>query len=108
MSCSSSLRDAARQVFDLECRRRTRMLAQGANIDFSPVFWLVSDLLDRAEEAEPDSGPELASIVRSRVMDQAFVDGGGDMIVDSEHQLPPDQQVDLAMTVLNQVLKRAA
>ncbi len=108
MSYPSNLRDAARQVFDLECQRRARMSAPGADIDFSPVFWLVSDLLVAADETEPDSDLELASMVRRRVMDHAFVDGGGDAIVDAEHQLPPEQQIDLAMTVLNQVLKRAA
>ena len=108
MSCSSSLQDTARRFFDAECTCRARERDDGLNIDFSPAFWLVSDLLGRVEESESGSTEVLASIVRRRVMDQSFVDGGGDAIVDADHQLPPDQQVDLVVTVLNQVLKRAA
>ena len=108
MSCSSSLQDAARRLFDAECTRRASERTDGSNIDFSPAFWLVSDLLGRVDESESDSTEVLASIVRRRVMDHSFVDGGGDAIVDADHQLPPDQQVDLVVTVLNQVLKHAA
>ena len=108
MPCSSSLQDSARQLFDLECGRRALQLADGSTIDFSLAFWLVSDLLDRVGQAEPESPETMAATVRRRVMDHAFVDSGGDAIVDTDHQLPPDQQVELVLTVLDQVLKRAA
>ena len=108
MSCSPSLQDAARELFDLECQRRAEGHCDGPNVDLSPAFWLVSDLLERVDRPESDSPEALESVVRRRVLDHAFVDSGGDAIVDGEHQLPPDQQVELVVTVLSQVRDQAA
>lgn len=108
MQCSPRLKHAARELFDLECQRRSKQDHDTPTVDFSPAFWLLSDLLQRPDRAEADSPEALESIVRRRVLDEAFVDSAGDAVIDVEHQLLPDQQVDLVVTVLSRVREQQA
>ena len=108
MPSSHVLQHAARQLFDRECQRRTGEDCDGPKVDFTPAFWLLSNLLDQVDHAESDSPETLELIVRRRLMDHAFVDSAGDTVVDAEHQLPHDEQVELVMSVFSQMREQAA
>ena len=108
MPSSHVLQHAARQLFDRECRRRAGEDCDRPKVDFTPAFWLLSNLLDRVDHAESDSPESLEVIVRRHVMDHAFVDGAGDTVIDAEHQLPHDEQVELVMSVFSQMRELAA
>jgi hypothetical protein len=108
MPITPSMHAKARELFDQECQRHAGQRGDGPNIDYAPAYWLLSDLLSHQHDRETDQGDTLASIVRSRITDQNFIDSGGDKIIDNEHQLPTDQQINLVVTVLDQVRRQVA
>ena len=108
----SARQSIVREVFDLECQRKAQedqAVRHTAvhSFDCFSAYCVLSELLRDDLDVERQLGAELKSIVRRRLNEQAFVDGAGDVVCDRRYQLPPEQEVDLIVTVIEQMRQQS-
>ena len=111
MSCDSILM-AAHELFDREYDRLAQAAsveppASGTALDGQWALWAMSRLLDSIDWSQNHTREHLELLVRHVFEEQIFVEQGGDAIIDSFCLSQLDRQVQLIVTVLEQLCSQA-
>ena len=110
MSSDSSLQDVARDLFDRECerlRQEVQATARGekATLDFQPAYCVLTEMLNLGP-LRSQAHQHLEPIVRQRLLDEAFIDQAGDSVIDSRYHLQLEKEVELILSVFEQIHQR--
>ena len=109
MSYDSSLQGVARGLFDRECER-LRQDVQAApgekvTLDFQPAYWVLWEMLN-LDSLRSQALQHLETVVRQRLTDEAFIDQAGDSVIDSHYHLQLEKEVELILSVFEQIHQR--
>ena len=75
--------------------------------DSQPAFWVLLNLLNNEIDSTYVHDVErLRALVRKRMSEQAFVDQGGDPVIDPRYQMQLEQMVEIVSMVLERVMSR--
>lgn len=101
MLLQSPLHEVARTLFEQECQRLVENGDGTEGVDFSPAFWIMSELVDQVACGPNRSMEEWERIIRRRAIEQDYLLESGDAVVDPHYRLPLDMEVHLITAVLN-------
>ena len=98
----------ARELFEHECQKLVQEARQSSDeisptYDFQPAYWVLSELLEHVPSSQWVGTKKLQALVRERLLEEAFVHGAGDAVVDPHYRLKLDLQIQLVVDVLTKV-----
>ncbi len=107
MSWHTPIPMAVQELFDRECNQVAQEPQSTGGtrptLDFSPAFWVLSELFEAVTTSQSPRKERLKGLVRRRLVECLFMDQGGDRVIDPHYQPQLERQVDLVVAVLEQL-----